>query len=534
MRAIFHSAAFVLLAAIFFLSCNNDAGPSELTLFPVATDEDYMFIDNKGKIVINPQFGEASVHRNGIALVKTSGEKGVWGYIDEKGTYVINAQYKEATVFQEDIAWVVSEGSTPTAINEKGDVLFLAQDARYVRVFSEGLAAYRNNGTEEKARWGFLDKSGNVAIQPQFGFASDFHEGLCCVRNEEDKFGFADKQGTIVINYQFESAGDFSNGHAVVVSNDKYGVIDAAGKYVVNPQYDEITLDGDRILFRQKDKWGWAELNGTITINPQFVSAVPFGNNDLAAVESGNKWGFINRDGTFEINPQFDRAFSFNGDLALVTTGSSYGFVNREGKYVINPQYQKVSYDMIYHIVLGQTEYRAVESDYFDAGAILGVVNLLSPEGFGRETTFGEVAQKYGKEGSDFEDYSSLHEMVEETEISADAFYSFYVAGLAHKLETVQKGSGWFTYNDYNWVFDPAVKPSYYVYRIYLRGQAMGREEKVIDLLKETLNGFEEIENEEGKTEFSNGEQTVQFSYESGRIDILIEFNGVETVVEAP
>ena len=59
-------------------------------------------------------------------------------------------------------------------------------------------------------------------------------EGLYLIV-ENKKFGFMDKSGKVVVNPQFDRAFDFSDGLAVVVVGGKMGYIDKTGKYIRNP-----------------------------------------------------------------------------------------------------------------------------------------------------------------------------------------------------------------------------------------------------------------------------------------------------------
>jgi hypothetical protein len=53
-------------------------------------------------------------------------------------------------------------------------------------------------------KWGYIDKSGNVVIQPQFADARFFSEGLACVTPDGKKYGYIDKTGQFVITPQYE------------------------------------------------------------------------------------------------------------------------------------------------------------------------------------------------------------------------------------------------------------------------------------------------------------------------------------------
>jgi len=376
---------FKLLSVVIILvvlsSCTGKGGIPEVKLIPVKSGDEFEYIDKEGKIVINPQFEEASVFRNGIALVKTSGKDAKWGFIDEKGSYVINAKYKSATVFNEGLAWVVVENGAPTAINEKGEIKITLQNAKEVRLFSEGLAAFSTVDKAGKTKWGFIDKNGHVKINPQFDQVSRFSESKCAVANEERKWGYIDDNGKISINYQFNNAQDFSNGRAVVSSDYKFGVIGKDGRYIINPQFKFMMNDGEWFLIDQNDKCGWCDANGKIIINPQFENVCLFLNNKLAPVQSGDQWGYIDKEGKMFINPQFKAAKSFNGNLALVYSSDKIGFINEEGKYIINPQFSDISSDYTEYLS-GGTIYGSVETDFFNAEAVIT---------FNHNLTYGSV-----------------------------------------------------------------------------------------------------------------------------------------------
>ncbi|MDA3844463.1 MAG: WG repeat-containing protein, partial [Candidatus Kapabacteria bacterium] len=133
-----------VLLVVVLNSCGGGSGSdiSEIQLYPVKSGTEYQYIDKSGKIVINPQFSEATVFRGGLALVKSSGDDPKWGFISENAKYEITAQYKEATVFSEGLAWVVMTNGAPTAINKKGETQFTLPEAEKVRIFKNGLAAF--------------------------------------------------------------------------------------------------------------------------------------------------------------------------------------------------------------------------------------------------------------------------------------------------------------------------------------------------------------------------------------------------------
>jgi hypothetical protein len=510
-------------------SCTGKGGIPDVKLIPVKSGAEFEYIDKEGKIVINPQFGEASVFRNGIALVKTSGKDAKWGYIDETGKYLINAQYKYATIFNEGLAWVVIENAAPTAINEKGEIKITLQNAEEVRLFSEGLAAFSTVDKDGKTKWGFIDKNGNVKINPQFAQVGSFKEGKCAVSNDDRKWGYIDDNGKISINYQFDNAQVFSNGKAVVSSDDKYGVIGKDGKYIINPQFKYMFADGEWFAISQNDKWGWCDTNGKIVINPQFANIYLFNNNKLAPIQSGDQWGYIDKEGKMIINPQFKAAISFNGNLALVFSSDKIGFINEEGKYIINPQFSGISYDYIQYL-RGGTMYESVVTDFFNVEAVTNAIDLTNPEGFSFNSTFDEVMKKLNLPESSFSQNGYQHTVIGQKKITNDVSYSFSVSGSAYEAVNVTSGSGWYTYNTTEYKFRGGNKVIAYSYNIYLNGKGYGKGKTLIESFISKLSGFNKGKNSSANMYFDKKTKITFSGYDNVVTIGILPVDGTEVI----
>jgi hypothetical protein len=510
----------ILLVVSFLSSCGGGGGKSvsEIKLFPVKTGKDFQYIDKEGKIIINPQFSDATIFRNGMALVKTSGDEPKWGFIAEDGKYKITANYKSATIFSDDLAWVVSENAPPTAINDKGEIKVTLQDAERVKIFKEGLSAFSiidSNG----AKWGFVDKAGKIKINPQFSNTGNFSNGKCAVANSDGKWGYIDKEGKMLINYQFEKAQEFIDGKAVVITDEKAGLIDEQGKYIINPQFSSMFDDGGIYLIEQNRKWGWCDNEGKIIINPQFSEAMPFMGNTLAAVQSGKSWSYIDKDGQIVINPQFDYALPYDGKIALVMSGRKFGFIDNKGKYVINPQFDEVSKDLLNYMLNRSTEFESVETDFFNINSIISRININTPEGLSISSKLSDVVAKLNITENEFNQNSSEHMVINYEKITKDAFVSFYVFASAFK----DVPDGWYSKKAFN--LDAGVQG--YGYVISLTRKGNGKQKEVKDAIEKTFAGYtkDDSQSTEETSIFKNEKQTIKSYINNSQIIFVITSN---------
>lgn len=513
----------VIILSLLLSSCGStEKKEAGVKLLPVSTGKEFQYIDTEGKIVINPQFSEASLFRDGLALVSSGGDNPKVGFIDESGMYKIQPQYLRATPFSEGLAWVISENGAPTVIDKDGAIKFTLKDAQIVAGYSEGLAAFSVNDTSG-TKWGFVDKSGAIKINPQFQSVGQFSSGLCPVANSEGKWGYIDESGLIKVTHQFEFAGDFTGDHASVKMSGKYGLIDETGKFVINPQYSFVLIDGDMCLIEMDGKFGWADLAGKIVINPQFERAFPFGSSDLAPAKLGNMFGYIESDGKAKINPQFDFAYPFIGDYALIKVGGKFGLIDEKGTYVVNPQFEKVSKDMLDYFTSGDLSLGAVETDFFDVEGIASSINVNSWEGLTLNSTAGEIAPKIIKNpySSDpnvpYSEYTTEYMIIRDKEIGKEASLSFGVQIKPYKQEM----DGWYPTN----VYDPMAKPMVLAYSLNLKSsKAVNKSKEIADAILSKLNGW--IKNEEWSTErelfFTKGSETLLVETGSSKIVVGI------------
>jgi hypothetical protein len=212
---------------------------------------------------------------------------------------------------------------------------------------------------------GYIDKTGALAIKPQFDYTHDFSEGLAAVRihredgydDTKNDFGFIDKTGKWVIKPQFHDAGDFHEGLAVVLLNDKFGYVDKLGKIVITPRFalPAVLTDFHEGLARVPvsgqgdanyiDKTGRLVIQISKAASGDFCDGLAPVSTEYTFVQQLGwlpcKWGFLDHTGKFVIEPQFLRVEKFSEGLSMVARGKigdakgEFAFIDKSGKVII-------------------------------------------------------------------------------------------------------------------------------------------------------------------------------------------------------
>lgn len=256
------------------------------------------------------------------------------------------------TTAQASLFPVVKDGKCGY-IDRTGQIIIAPQFDR-CEPFSDGLALARIG-----CHHAYVDRAGKVVIQldcGQFTLAFPFSEGMAVVGQRgpgdaiEDTLGFIDKTGKVVIPLQFDEARAFAEGLAVAAVRHSRGYIDKSGKFVIEPRYgtagdfsEGLARVGAYVQGLPKEHF--IDRTGRRAIRREFRFIDDF-HEGLAAVWVGEEKGFIDRSGALVIQPQpFDSVDHFSDGLARVQTGGPMGkggrlgFIDRAGKMVVQPRY---------------------------------------------------------------------------------------------------------------------------------------------------------------------------------------------------
>jgi hypothetical protein len=200
---------------------------------------------------------------------------------------------------------------------------------------------------------GFIDQTGKVVLELDFPFHLDgdsFREGLVQYStNEPGKgavYGYIDTSGKVQIKARFTVAHSFVEGLAAVCIDLKCGFIDKTGEFVIEPKYGVTRpfSEGLGLVGFEYNRVGFVNKIGEMVIEPQFGNMLGVGFHEglSVVVYPHGRYGYINTQGAIAIPMQFEMAQPFSDGLAAVSVESKWGYIDKTGNFVIQPQFQYI------------------------------------------------------------------------------------------------------------------------------------------------------------------------------------------------
>lgn len=252
------------------------------------------YIDRAGRWVIEPGLAAAGPFREGLAAVReaTPDETGRFGYIDRRGRWVIEPRFEAAAGFSGGRSVVVRARTT----GEPGDEQAPPDAGEAATAGSAAAAESVDAGIALEAV--LIDAAGREIVvlgwQPLaeileeavaalgIAFPDYLEEGLVPA-TREGKWGFVNRSGEWVIEPEFGLVMPFSHGVAAAaaagvggddmpLAGGGWGLIDTSGRWVVQPTLEALRTYGvPDAEVRRSGRWGLLDRDGAWTLPPRLA-----------------------------------------------------------------------------------------------------------------------------------------------------------------------------------------------------------------------------------------------------------------------
>jgi len=362
------------------ISCNGEAKDGLMKVREkgwTSTLEGY--VDESGKVVIAPRFGDTSDFSEGLAAfsdekktalvgapvkgkagAKKAKLKNLYGFIDRTGRVAITPRFSSVGAFEKGVA-LVSKGEDTLLIDKAGKVLFSTSDLP--RPVASVL------GGDDRDDYRLESNEMMVTGEPLnlYGYESsnnNFWGDLAAISLGYGQRGLIDRTGRVVVQPQYDAifpacsdglAGHTSvnewtqcrnHAHAafLVSKGHKWGVLDPNGKELFAPKFQRIlSYQNHHAAVMVGEKYGFADAKGDIVIKPEYDFVTAF--DKIIAVKKGKVWSFIDSTGKPMSAPPVDgiihtgRGVWLSDGLGAVTKGNKVGYLNTTGQFAVQPQF---------------------------------------------------------------------------------------------------------------------------------------------------------------------------------------------------
>lgn len=155
-------------------------------------------------------------------------------------------------------------------------------------------------------KWGYIDSTGRIIVEPQFYYATDFVNGLGLVEFDDERVGFLNTRGEFIakgINPQNYKYLHYLCDDLLAVcdsSTEKFGFIDRNGQWIIPPKYYEVMDFSDGLAAV------WENADVHVDTGSDCGTPVPH-----------PKWGFIDKQGDYVIPPKYYQVSNFMDGYAV-------------------------------------------------------------------------------------------------------------------------------------------------------------------------------------------------------------------------
>ncbi len=201
---------------------------------------------------------------------------------------------------------------------------------------------------DDNGKYGYIDKSGQMIIEPRYEAAARFSSGYALVKTTSGNGLFITKNGVEKQSDAFtEVKGSaFYYNYATVRSSGKCGLLNTKLKYAVSPAYADMgnmTADGLVAATSNGDKWGYINRSGEQIIPEKYVAAYDFVDGLAIVVNEKGKFGCIDLAGNERIVANYDYLQAIGNGCIVFLSDNKYGLLDVNGTIKVPAEYDIIA-----------------------------------------------------------------------------------------------------------------------------------------------------------------------------------------------
>lgn len=275
-------------------------------------EQKYYYYDIYGNMITNSGYDVAGSFTNGIATARINSK---WGAIDKKGNVIIDFIWDDL-LYEGDDPYILAvttdyreEYRTYCFDLQGREVFKLKSPYQAARGYNDGVAVI-TGGAFSTDYYNYIDTEGNILFKHS-SMAEPYVDGAAVIYDYWDSGDhmLIDKYGNRITGDKYTDIYHIVDKTAIVLLDEKYGVIRTDGTYIIRPEYDHINRAGDMKAF--------------VCTKDDLVTVIDYSGNTLIeaaegeiSVEAGNM---------YKLEKENNEILFFNSEGQLLFTADGSG-----------------------------------------------------------------------------------------------------------------------------------------------------------------------------------------------------------------
>ncbi|PZT54978.1 WG repeat-containing protein [Paenibacillus silvae] len=269
--------------------------------------------------------------------------------------YLADAQF-HAGLYPAALTSVQKALSLPEAYPSREDLLKLEKKIKQTMTASDRTQAAAwlypiSVRTTNGIRWGYMDAQGHVRLEPVLQQAQAFQPNGLAVVVKDNRAGVINLQGQYVVQPVYDSINSFSEERAIAIDSQGFKMINEHGAVLTPRAYPFIAdvQDGRAVFYDTGTDqtaagsilYGYLDASGKEVIRAQYMSANDFQQGKAVVQIKEKEYALIDRNGnrisTYPyayVGPLGDGLLAFQKELS-----GKYGYIDERGNIRIQPKF---------------------------------------------------------------------------------------------------------------------------------------------------------------------------------------------------
>ncbi|MBI4648890.1 MAG: WG repeat-containing protein, partial [Bacteroidia bacterium] len=267
----------------------------------------------------------------------------LWGYIDENGKIVIDPQYDKAYDFMQCSRAIVFNNGKCGLIDKRGQHVISLQFDN-IQVLNDHFISVKNS------HWGIANMQGKFILPCEYDALEAVNKNIIYFSGN-NKCGFADSSGEIYSYIYKIKYSALKNNYVLITTKDKQGLLDRNGKIILFPEYDSIVFLSDYLIATFKDMlFGFHDLQNNTIASPKWHELKLLTKNsefeqheNFIKVKEGNYYGLYDtKNNCMVIKPGYDDLTYFSAQFIKTSLNNLTGLIAYTGKSIMEPEYDEI------------------------------------------------------------------------------------------------------------------------------------------------------------------------------------------------